>query len=207
MAWQPDYATLAELRAYVRIPVGDTLDDADLTLAIGSTSRAVDQYCDRQFGKVDSLQARYYTAMWDPRRWRYRVEIDDLMTSVGVEVSYDDGTLTFPTAVDFTKCRLDPLNAAADGEPWTTLILPENTTAPCGVGDVEVTATWGWTAVPDEVKQATLIQSARIIKRRDSPFGVAGSPEMGNELRLLSKLDPDVCVLLSSVRKWSGGIA
>ena len=51
--------------------------------------------------------------------------------------------------------------------------------------------------VPSSVKLAVLLQASRWVKRREAPFGIAGSPEMGNELRLLAKLDPDVMVLLA----------
>lgn len=53
---------------------------------------------------------------------------------------------------------------------------------------------------PEPVKLAAMIQASRLSKRRDSPFGVAGSPEFGSELRLLSKLDPDVETLLRPYR-------
>lgn len=51
--------------------------------------------------------------------------------------------------------------------------------------------------VPKPVSIATKLQASRWYKRRDAPFGVAGSPELGSELRLLPKLDPDVEVLLN----------
>jgi len=50
--------------------------------------------------------------------------------------------------------------------------------------------------VPTTVKQATLLQASRVFARREAPFGVAGSPDMGSELRLLEKVDPDVAVML-----------
>jgi hypothetical protein len=53
---------------------------------------------------------------------------------------------------------------------------------------------------PAPVKLACMLQASRLVKRRDSPFGVAGSPEFGSELRLLSKLDPDVENLLRPYR-------
>jgi hypothetical protein len=61
---------------------------------------------------------------------------------------------------------------------------------------VKVTALWGWTAVPVAVKQATLLQASRFFSRRHSPYGVAGSPELGSEIRLLARVDPDVGVSL-----------
>jgi hypothetical protein len=40
------------------------------------------------------------------------------------------------------------------------------------------------------------MQASRLLSRRDAPFGIAGSPEMGSEMRLLAKLDPDVDLLV-----------
>ena len=40
-------------------------------------------------------------------------------------------------------------------------------------------------------------EASRWFARRNSPYGIAGSPEMGSELRLLAKLDPDVAVMLA----------
>ena len=65
-------------------------------------------------------------------------------------------------------------------------------------------AKWGWSAVPAAAHSATLLQMARIIKRRDAPFGVAGSPDMGNELRLLAQMDPDAKLLCASIRRYWG---
>lgn len=59
------------------------------------------------------------------------------------------------------------------------------------------TTTVQFSPVPATVKLATEMQASRWAKRRDAPFGIAGSPEMGSELRLLPKLDPDVEVLLN----------
>lgn len=56
--------------------------------------------------------------------------------------------------------------------------------------------------MPAVVSSACLIQAARFFVRRDSSYGIAGSPELGNELRLLARLDPDVALLLTSVKRW-----
>src|SRR5690606_24841324 len=128
---------------------------------------------------------------WNRRRNRYVVEIDDLMTTAGLEiggVAYDPGVH-----------RLEPRNAPALGRPWTSLVLGGSP------GDeVTITATWGWTTIPAAVKQATLLQANRLFARRESPFGVAGSPEVGSELRLLARVDPDVAVVLGPYVRWWG---
>lgn len=60
--------------------------------------------------------------------------------------------------------------------------------------------------VPAGVRLACLMQASRWYKRRDAAFGVLGSPDMGNMTRLLSKLDPDVAVLLSGFKNNWGAV-
>lgn len=205
MPWSPDYATLVEAKSYVRIP--DVNDDAEIALAITAASRAIDRTCNRQFGLVATAEARFYTAVFDRKRGRWLVEIDDLQTSTGLVIKYDtndDGT--YPDTVD--KYALQPINGAANGRPWTQIVVhPDSTTKPGPRENaVKVTAQFGWTTVPTPIKQATLLQASRVLARRDSPYGVAGSPEMGSEMRLLAKLDPDVAVAVGPYRRWWGAV-
>jgi uncharacterized phiE125 gp8 family phage protein len=194
MTWAPDYVTSADLKAYLGIT--DTVDDAQLALAVAAASRAVDRATNRQFGLVAAPEERVYTARWDKRRCRWVVEIDDLMTAVGLTVTTDAGT------VDVFD--LQPGNAAGEGLAWTRLVVaPESAVQPTAdENGVSVTAQWGWAAVPATVKQATLLQASRLFARRKAPFGVAGSPELGSELRLLARLDPDVAVVLGPYTRW-----
>ena len=203
MAWAPSYATAAQLRTYMRIDAvtGDATDIAQDTLvhtpAVAAASRLIDRATNRQFGSVTS-EARYYTARWDVSRNAYIVAIDDLGTVSGLAVAVDlDGTLAFATTV--TVDATLPLNAIAKGRVITDLVLSNGTTVE---GATKVTAVWGWAAVPDTILEATLLQASRFAKRRDSPYGVAGSPEFGNEIRLLAKLDPDVQQMVSAYRRY-----
>lgn len=194
MVWAPDYVTSTELKDYVRI--SDAVDDVQIALAVSAASRAVDRHTNRQFGLVDVAEARKYAASWDRRRSRYVVEIDDLMTLVDLAIVTASGTVD--------GYVLQPGNAALQGRPWTRLVVtPESAVQPTTAEDgVTVTARYGWTAVPAAVKQATLLQASRLFTRRQAPFGVAGSPELGSELRLLAKVDPDVAVVLGPYLRW-----
>lgn len=204
MAWAPDYCTSVELKAYER--VSHTDDDTQVALAISAASRAVDRFCSRQFGLVGSAEDRFYTPQWDKRRGRWFVDIDDLQTTVGLLVFADlDGSGDYAT--DLTDYgALKPVNAAAESRPWTRLVvLPASPVTLCADEDsVQVTAKFGWTTVPTQVKQATLLQALRFLQRRDAPFGIAGSPDVGSEVRLLAKVDPDVEVILGPFRRWWG---
>lgn len=195
MAWAPDYVTVAELRSYATRSTS-TVDDVELALAVTAASRAADRHCNRQFGQVDAAEERLYTPTWDRRRRRWLIPIDDLMTQTGLAVEVDGTALT--------AFELEPRNAAAEGRPWTRLVVDDDSAVTPTGGEFEaaITAQWGWTAVPEPVKQATLLQGNRFAWRRSSPQGVAGSPEQGSELRLLARLDPDVAITLGPFVRW-----
>lgn len=205
MGWAPNYTTPDALADYVRI--GDAADDVQLALAIAAASRAIDRLCGRQFGKLSAAAPRYYGARWDVRRGLWRVPIDDLMTATGLVVDYDaaaDESYSSP----ITAYTLGPRNAAADGRPWVDLTVKATSAAqPAGlVGEVRITALWGWTAIPEAIEQACLLQASRLFARRNSPYGIAGSADQGSELRLLAKVDPDVQVALRPYRRVWGAV-
>lgn len=187
MAWAPDYITASDLKAYVR--VSDTDDDAQLADVVAAASRAVDRHTGRQFGRVATEETRQYTAVWNRHRGVFVAQIDDLMDTTNLTV-VDAG------AQEVTDFELLPVNAATKGMPYTEITLP-------AAGVYHIDALWGWSSVPAAVKLATKLQGSRLHARRDSPFGVAGSPQVGSELRLLARVDPDVAVSLRPyVRDW-----
>jgi hypothetical protein len=210
MPWAPAYATVAELRAFVRID--DAADDVAMAAALEAASRGIDHACDprpghsRQFGRTDTTEARYFTA--EPRgygpgvRGQWVAQVDDIATAVGLVVAHDPaGTGSYSPV---TGATLLPRNAVSHGRPCSAVLFAGSSlTTPSPLLDaVQVTATWGWPAIPPTVHEAALLQASRLLARRDAPFGVAGSPETGTEVRLLAKLDPDVEIMIQSyVRK------
>ena len=208
MAWAPDYLTTAALKTYLRI--GDVADDALLATCITAASRAVDHACNRQFGALAAATARYYTWAGDCIDGRTAVPIDDLqtVTNLAVAVDTDNDATWDATITNATDFDLWPWNADGNGKPWTHLVLRRGTTLgtiPKQARAVRVTAIFGWTAVPSLVVEATQLQAARFFARRNATFGVAGSPEVGSEVRLLERLDPDVAVALRPVRRVAWG--
>ena len=62
--------------------------------------------------------------------------------------------------------------------------------------------TFGWSAVPDAVHEATLLVAARLFKRKDAPLGIqVGKPEFGN--LSIPANDPDVTRLLAPYRRFA----
>lgn len=190
MAWAPDYLTVDEASEYLRIPAGR--DDAQLEMWVSTVSRLVDQRCNRQFGRLDTAQTMTYRepAVYEPVSGLYLLAIDDVCDETGLLVN--GGTLAAAGAL------LYPFNAALKGRPYTHLVWTSRPSLPDAV---TVTSRFGWAAVPPQVTAACKLQLARLNARRDSPFGVAGSPSEGSELRLLARLDPDVAVTLAGVSR------
>ena len=189
------YATLAELKAAIRIV--DNADDTLLQLALDSASELIDGHCDRSFSVTGEASVRSFSPSGD------RIEVDDIYTTDDLAIVFR--TVEIPLAVESVSVgyRLEPVNAPEYGEPYTTIVLP--TIQPAyAIGGllVHVTARWGYAAeVPKAVVNACILQASRLFSRRNSPYGIAGSPDMGSELRLLAKLDPDVAVMLSKYVK------
>lgn len=186
------YASVADLKPMVDIEESDTADDALLVRALAASSTMVNRACRRRtFFQDPVVTTRYYTAMPGARGngSDLILDIDDISTSTGLVVT-NDGTAV-------TDFELEPVNAAAESRPWTRLYRSAGwTLRRNGVG---VVARHGWPLVPEVVPEATLLQASRLFERRHAPFGIAGSPETGSELRLLARVDPDVAVMLRGV--------
>lgn len=186
MTWKPDYVTLAELKAYLHISHPN--DDAFLQTWITTVSGNVNDHCGRQFGQVDAPEVRYYAPSYDRHHGAWFVDVDDVQDVTGMTVIAENGAAV-------TGYTLLPRNAAAEGRPYERLKLPTAT------GEVAASARWGWTTVPAAVSTGMFLQSARLAARRDSPFGIAGSPSEGSEIRLLAQLDPDFRTSLKPLRR------
>lgn len=195
MTWAPDYATPTQLKGWVR--VSDNVDDIEIATVITAASRAIDNATKRQFGQVAVAEARTYPAVYSRHTRGWLVETDDLQDITSFSMTID--------GVAFTDYSFEPVNALKKGRVYTRLALDSPSwgySAACQTL-VTVTALWGWSSVPTTVLQALKVQGARLLARRDSPFGVAGSPDQGSELRLLSRLDADVELMLKPyARSW-----
>lgn len=195
MAITNGYCTLNELKASLRIPVSDTLDDALLELAVESASRDIDQTCERQFFSTSA------TRIYTPRD-SYYCETDDIVSITTLKTSSAaDGN--FDVTWQTSDYQLQPLNGLAGG-----MALPQNIIY--AVGDytfpidddeatVQIAGTFGFSSVPTAIKQATVLLAARIFKRNDSPGGVMGFGDLG--VIRVGRMDPDIDRLIQPYKK------
>jgi hypothetical protein len=188
------YVELEEMKRTLSLE-GSTFADLDLETVIVAASRAIDLHCDRRFwADTGTTNVRYYDALASGL-----VLIDDLVTLTTLKVDQsEDGTFE-ETWVANTDYVLKPLNAAADGWPYTRIETNPygSLRFPYGSRMVEVTGKFGWLAVPPAVKTATIMLSGRYTKRmREAPFGVAGIGPDGEAVRIAA-IDPDIQQLLA----------
>lgn len=195
MPWKPDYITTADLKLY--LDIGDTVDDVQLATWCTASSRAIDDACNRQFGQLAAPAARTYrrAPFYNAETSLWELEVDDVQDVTGALVN--------GVAYASSGAVLLPDNAPADGRPWTRIgwsSCPTMSAPGSPVANV-LTMRWGWAAVPSQVIGAAKLQSNRWNSRRRSPFGVAGSPDQGSEIRLLARLDPDVATVLAGLSR------
>lgn len=197
MAITNGYATLAEVKAALRIPSADTVDDTLLEYAIEAASRAIDTYTGRHFYSAGTA-ARIFVADSN-----YYMVIDDASAITEVATA-DDLDANFNTVWDAADYQKEPLNnvmSGMTGWPTTAIRAVDDKVFPVNGQEalVRITGTWGWSAVPFAVKKACIIQSAYFFKRDESPLGVLSSPDLGF-IRVGTKVDPAVAILIDPYR-------
>ncbi len=193
----------ADLKSHLNIP--DTEDDASLTTAVEAACQDVTEWCGaprRDFTKTELVGAA--ARVFRPEG-PYLCHVDDFWETTALVVKTDetdDGTYetTWTATTDFI---VEPANASAYSRPYTKIIATGNRLFPCRWSmrlPVQVTAAWGWSSVPANVKQATLIHAARLFGRRYSRDGVIGGQSELGPIRVSSRIDPDVQQLLTRFR-------
>jgi hypothetical protein len=187
------YATLNQVKS--AIGIADGFDDSLLEMAIESASRQIDSYTERYFYNAGTAVKIF--APID--NWVCPTE--DFITLTKVETS-EDGE-TYDTEWTSDDWQAEPLNGRAGGlvTSYTQIRAVEDYLFPYRNGEatVRITGTWGWSAVPIAITQATVILASRIFKRLDSPLGII-SGELGS-MRIGFRLDPDVQHLIDPYRK------
>ena len=193
MALTNAYATLIQLKS--AIGIADGIDDPMLEMAIESASRQIDSYTERYFYNAGTA-----VKLFSPLD-NYVCPTEDFITLTKVETS-EDGE-SWDTEWAATDWQAEPLNGRSGGlvTSYTQIRAIDSYLFPYRNGEAtaRLTGTWGWSAVPIAITQATIILASRIFKRLDSPLGII-SNELGS-MRVGFRLDPDVQHLIDPYRK------
>jgi len=185
------YATLADAKAWLGI--SDTSDDPVIEDTIEAVSRQIDGHTGRRFWVDATNVTRLFTATQvDVLYTPDLATVASIMTDTGAD-------RTFETTWATTDYDLFPEGGIVNGETgWPTTMVrarvDKTQRFPTISQGVQIVGKWGWLNIPDPVKQACLIAAARIFRRKDAPFGVAGVVDTG--VFRVPRLDPDVQALL-----------
>ncbi len=191
-----DYCTLADIKA--RLDRTDDRDDARISAIISVASKHVEQLTNREFSTT--TEARYFTADTGGC-----CEVDDLVSLTSLQTD-ENGDRVYERTWRLADYDLEPANAASRGLPYTRIEIPPQgqLSFPTYRRAVKVTGTWGFPSVPLAVSEAAILLTIRLLKRVDAPYGVAGSPDLG-EMTALPRQDPDVMALLAPYRRFALG--
>jgi hypothetical protein len=201
MAITNGYADLDQFKAQMRIPINDLTDDQRAEGSIAAASRQIDAHTGRRFWQDSEVKVREFIA--DNSRLCF---VDDISTTTGLIVRVDDDDDgTFETTLTITtNYILAPLNAADEVpvRPFSELILVDSNGAVSfprhgsGRPGVQVTARFGWPAVPDDVVKACLVQAGLLFKADDASLGAIQFADAGVALRMQNRLHPVAEALL-----------
>jgi len=166
MAVTDAYATAAEYRAVAG--KSDTAADAQILIDLTACTRLFERESGQFFTKDATAVARLFRPKWsDWLDLTYEGGCPGIATTSGLEIKVDtdgDGSFADETAWASTDYELHPLQAdkGAEVRPWTDIKVARNGTQrfiPGGL--VQVTAVFGWAAVPAAVK-ADVIEMCRL---------------------------------------------
>jgi hypothetical protein len=203
MAITNGYSTLALLKAELGIPTGTTDKDSRCEVAVEAASRQIDAHCGRRFWQDATVVAREFFA---DSSTEVTVEgfDGDISTVTGLIVKADDDNDgTFETTFTITThFVLLPANAADNSPVWpyTTIRLVDGSSwfpvRYSGRPGVQVTAKFGWPAVPTDVGKACLIQAVQLFKSSDAVFGGLSFGD-GGFMRVRGEMNPMAAGLLA----------
>jgi hypothetical protein len=194
------YCTLAEVKAALRLT--DNVDDTLLENAIESASRRIDGYTGRFFYKTNQTAITMYP--YNEYMLFFPADVSSSSITIKIDTTADGTYAT--TLVQGVDYILEPTDAVLQSRPYLNARMVGGATFPLFVTPsfptVQVTALWGWNAIPDDVNQACVLLAMRQFARLNAALGVVGFADMAITVRAI---DPDVRDLLSPYKMF--GIA
>ena len=167
-----------------------------LLSSIKAASKTIDNYCQRTFGKREATSLYFSPESSDLLLIPDLLAVTEIATDLNGQLNYGEVW----TPGDY---RLAPINAAALDQPYTQIeVTPLGRYRfPRYPASTRITGDWGWNEVPDDVHEACLLLAFRLYKRKDAPFGVVGSNDLG-QFQAINKRDPDAMMLLDPYRRF-----
>ena len=197
------YATVAELAAHLGLSdaitasgqMVDASRNARYQLALDTASAMVDQDTGRVFTSstaTKTLMSSGETLLLVP----------DLISVTTLKVD-EDGDGVFEETLTTADYELISFNETHAGWPYQAVQRIDDVwPIPVWGGRrklVQIAGTWGWSAVPTAIKQATILMAARQVARGNASLGVQSIPDLGGFG--IRNTDPDYVALIAPYRR------
>lgn len=187
------YATLLDVKSVLGIPSTDTNDDALIQRALDATTWKINERTGRPgplgFNRDTAATSRVFTASHPEF-----LAVDDIADATTISVATGQAG-AFTNAINAADYEALPANAATLLRAVDTLRHHWQFWPTWPSVRVQVTAVYGWPAVPAPIIEAQLLWTARLFRRRDSVDGIAGAGDFG-PIRV-GRMDPDVADMIA----------
>ena len=164
------YCTLNDVKDALDI-TGTDHDDL-LTSLISAVTSEIDNYCHRSFALTSTT--RYFDGVGD------NLIVDDLVSVTTFKLDTGGDGVWETTLTEGTDFLLYPYNTSPK---WLVKLTDDSTASDFAKGlrkGVEIAGTWGYSTVPEPVRQAALIQTCRLFRLSQSGYGTeVGTPDIG----------------------------
>lgn len=158
------------MRAYYRNEIPG--EAALVQAALDAADSGIHEICQRKFFVASTGSERTYV----PERYSSVLRIHDCTTVTSV---MENGTAV-TVGTGYLKEPVQTISWSGEARPYEQLRrLLSPWYSYLGTGTVVVTATWGWLAIPPNVKQAAYIGAKELLDSREVKFGIAAISEFG----------------------------
>lgn len=195
-----EYCKVEDVKvAFPDYSVGTKYDNA-IERLVKTVSRLFDKYTGREPGAyfVDTDVIRYFEAFdsSDPD-----LLIDELAAAPTEVAVAEAGDITDYTVWASTNYILYPLNSTPYTELKVDILNGTKSNWPQFPKSIKITGKFGYaTTVPDEIKEACIIQLIRLLKRMQKGFADTGAIIELAKLTHTKALDPEVGLLIEHYR-------
>jgi hypothetical protein len=173
--------------------ISDNTDDALLENAIEGASRRIDGYCDRFFYQKNAT-AQFFT------RYEYKLDVTDFVSITTLKTD-DNGDGIYENTWTASEYYFEPTNTSITGIPYRRIVAVNGATFPIFTDPttppIQINATWGWSSIPDDVREACVLLAMRGFARYNAALGIVGFADMAITVRAV---DPDVRDMLNPYR-------
>lgn len=187
------YVGLEELKSRNSVPQTNHADDYEWAMAISAASGWINRYCGQHFYPITEVRTFPITNI-------YYLPIDPVVPGSITEFAVDyNGDGVYDTiwteGANYQLYRQDNtynINDLGVARPFDLVKVILGTPVTPQGGEffpfvwpftqdnrVQITATWGWAAIPPEVTHACTLLATQLFKEKDSPWGIAGVSDLG----------------------------